>query len=105
MWRIWTREKLSCYEMRMWIKEVKALLMLWNGKIEWEICEWKHIMMCEWEYDIKVKALFICEWEIWMWIWEWENEKYENENEEMRIVWMWKEVKALLRILMQMKKW
>ena len=80
MWRIWTREKLSCYEMRMWIKEVKALLMLWNGKIEWEICEWKHIMMCEWEYDIKVKALFICEWEIWMWIWE--MRKWE--------IWIWK---------------
>ena len=51
--------------MRMWIKEVKALLMLWNEKYwcKWEIWEWKWEMrnmwvICEWKYDTTLKELF-----------------------------------------------
>ena len=53
------------------------------------IWKWKHFSYVNEKYEYEYE--------------KWEHEKYENENEEMRIIWMRKEVKALLRILMQIK--
>ena len=55
--------------------------------MEWEICEWKYMMICEWEYDTEVKALLICKMKMWikevkalLMLW--------NGNYWMRNMWM-----------------
>ena len=84
--------------------------------IEWEICEWKYMMICEWEYDTEVKALFICEWkickwrmrkwEIWEWKWKiWEYENYVNEkrSESTSYVVKWKILMLMRNMVMRMR--